>query len=449
MQSPWHRGLFVATCCLAGLLFCQPLTKAAQPALNPTHDLLSAIQMDWGGYLRAIGTATPVAEDSIYQPVDHDPFFDGQLEGRLKNHLDLGSRWRLETHYELVYSGGDTRQRSQELVDTLPSALASSLSLSRPIDDDRRLFDLTHVLSENDRCLVYHRLDRLNLTWTPDWGSLRLGRQALTWGDGLIFNPMDLFNPFAPTSVQRDYKTGDDMALLQIPFGESEVQMLYLPRRDPRTGDVEDNATSYATKYHAFAGELEMTGMAARHDGDLVAGAGASGNLSEAAWRFNALYTHLPQESAQNDFLQIVTNLDYAWVWDGRNVYGFLEFYYNGLGSTGDYAETLNNDDLMDRLARGELFTIGRYYLAGQLQVELHPLVNLQGTAIVNLSDASGILQPQVQWDILSDLELIAGAQIYWGADDSEFGGFDISTAGATIDTVPSDQFYVWLTYYF
>ena len=40
----------------------------------------------------------------------------------------------------------------------------------------------------------------------PRWGVVCVGRQAVTWGNGLIFNPMDLFNPFSPVDIERDYK---------------------------------------------------------------------------------------------------------------------------------------------------------------------------------------------------------------------------------------------------
>ena len=39
-------------------------------------------------------------------------------------------------------------------------------------------------------------------------------------GERVFFNPMDLFNPFAPTDIEREYKIGDDMAYAKIAFGE-------------------------------------------------------------------------------------------------------------------------------------------------------------------------------------------------------------------------------------
>ena len=433
---------------LLNLMLCGPNSGAAATD-DATPGVLSGMHMQWGGYARLIGTWTHIDKDTLYAMVDDGPYADGQAEGRLKNQLDIGSRWTLETHYELVASNGETRKASQRLLASLPGAPAFTLFLDRPVDDASRLMDLTHTITEDDETLVYHRLDRLNLTWTPDWGTVRLGRQALTWGEGLIFNPTDLFNPFAPTAIQRDYKTGDDMVLVQLPVGQSDAQLLYLPRRDPLSGDVESDQASYAARYHAFIGSLEASAMAAGHFDDAIGAVGVSGYLGGAAWRINTVYTHLTEKNGQDDFFQVVANIDYAWTWGGKNVYGLLEFYHNGLGSTEAYQQSLENKALMNRILRGEMFTLGRYYLAGQIQVALHPLVQVYTTAIFNLSDPSGLLQPQLLWDVATDLQLIVGGQWHWGKDGTEFGGYDVDLDGIDISIAPNDQAYVWLTYYF
>lgn len=432
----------MAACLLAGA----SAWGTASGAEAESKGALPGVKVEWGGHLRAIGTAAWTDADGPL--ADDDPRYDGQLEGRLKNRIDFAERWTLETHYELVALGGDGYETSRQR-DPLPPALAMFLATGQMVDDRRRLLDLTHVLTERNRHLAYHRIDRLSISHTAPWGTLRLGRQALTWGDGLIFNPMDLFNPFAPTAVQRDYKVGDDMAHLQLPVAAGELQLLYLPRRDPATGDLEEEETSWAVKYQTFAGALEMDVMAARHYADTVLGLGASGYWGGAAWRFNGVYSRLEAGDGRDDALQAVANLDYAWIWGKKNYYGLLEFFYNSLGNTRNYGNTGEDSDLLDRLARGELFTIGRYYLSGRVQVELHPLVQLSATAIVNLSDPSGLLQPQLQWDVSEDLQAILGAQWCWGGGDTEFGGFAVAAGSAAIDVRPSDRVYLWLTQYF
>lgn len=410
------------------------------------------LHAQWGGHLRAIGALSYPDNQSIYQVVDADaPFVDGQAELRLKNNLSLGSAWSLETHYELVGLRGDTLEKNNQVRSVLPSAAASAaLGSQAVIDDDRRLFNLTHILSEGDAYVVYHRLDRLNLRYIGSRATVRVGRQALTWGNGLIFNPMDLFNPFSPVAVQKDYKTGDDMLHLQMLVGQGEVQMLYLPRRDPVSGDIRDDQSSYAAKWHLTLDALEMDLMAARHYNDILLAAGAVGYLGDAAWRVDTLYSRLDDHRDRRDFWQIVANLDYAWLWFGKNIYGLVEFYYDGLGlGHGDYDQSLADTQLSRRLDRGEIFTLGRAYLAGQLRAELHPLLQTSLIAIVNLADPSAIVQPQLEWDLATNWQLIAGASLYQGGNNTEFGGFYADVDGTRVKIGPADGVYLWLSYYF
>lgn len=442
-----RRGL-IPGCLLLVCLWVFPAWGQGTGSLNTAP--ASGIDVQWGGYLRGIGTVTFRNDRSIYGLAGTGPCDDGQGELRLKNRIFIGSRWSLDTQYELVGQLGDTLEKNNELRRLLPASTVEALTEAPTVNDDRRLFNLTRTIAEGHDYVVYHRLDRLNLTYTPDWGTLRVGRQALTWGDGFIFNPMDLFNPFPPTTILRDYKVGDDMAFLQLPVGGGDLQLLFVPRRDPETGHVEGNQSSYAGKFHlTTAGSLEMDFMAARHYGDDVLGLGAVGVLGGAAWRADGVYTLLSSENGRHGFLQMVANLDYAWQWGGRNFYGFMEFYYDELGRTGRYARALDDVPLRRRLERGELFTLGKTYLAGQLEIELHPLVHAYGTAIVNLSDPSGILQPRLSWDMTTNVQLIAGAGLNWGAHGTEYGGFDTTVSGRTVEIAPADQVYLWLTYNF
>lgn len=412
------------------------------------QDDTSFFSTQWGGHLRAIGTVSWIENESLFATHDSGPYWDGQGELRLKNELFMGKRLRLETHYELVDQTGDTLEARNGL-DLSSTTGIMELLVGQEVNDDRRLMNLTRILDEGDRHVAYHRLDRLNLTYSDSWGTLRLGRQALTWGNGLIFNPMDLFNPFAPTTVLRDYKAGDDMAHLQIPLGAGEAQFLYLPRRDRQTGDVADDQTSYASKWHFPVAGMEIDFMAARHFSDHLIGAGATGYLGGAAWRFDSLYTFLDKDDEHVGFWQIVANMDYAWGWFGKNIYGLIEYYYNGLGYTDDYPKALADSALLDRLSRGELFTLGRHYLAGQFQIELHPLLQSHWSVIVNLADSSSIFQPQLIWDVAPNWQLIAGATFYSGSDDTEYGGFDASVGLLSFEVAPSDNVFLWLSYYF
>lgn len=398
--------------------------------------------MEWGGHLKVQAGLSRPGADSFYAPVGTGDLFDGRLDFRLKNLLYIGDNASLETHYELLWSGGDTRRKQNQLGPGSPGVAAVGTD-----DDHLRLFDLSYRLSEDNDQLLYHRLDRLVLTLQPAWGVISLGRQALTWGHGLLFNPMDLFNPFAPTDIQRDYKTGDDMAVVSFPLEPgNELQLLAVARRNPVGGKVELDHSSLAAKYHFSRGMAEYDLMAAKHYRDAVFGLGRVGYLGDAAVRLDGTWTMLNSGSGNDNFFSLVANLDYSWVWQDKNYYGLVEFFFNGLGSD-QYTRILTDPDMTARLARGELYTLGRTYLAGELQVELHPLFNLSLTAITNLADPSGLLQPRGVWDLSQSTRLTCGAVIPFGRSGTEYGGFRLPDS--RFNSASAASLYLWLIWYY
>jgi hypothetical protein len=421
--------------------------SGAAPVRSETSKtLFNNVETEWGGHLKCRGALSWPGDDSLYGLVGTGTYHDGSVSGRLKNRSYLGSSVYLDTHYEIVLSGGDTREKQKELAKSFSGSVINSF-LPGEVEDNRRLMDLTKTLEDHDGYTLYHRLDRLSLTVQQGRAVFRAGRQAVTWGSGFLFNPMDLFNPFAPTDIEREYKVGDDMAHAQMSFGKSgDAQVLYVTRRDPATGKVKGDQSSLAGKIHFAKGTTEFDIMAARHFEEEVLGAGASGYLGDTAWRLDATWTFPDEKSDESGFLSLVANTDYSWVWWDRNFYGFVEAFYNGLGDH-NYTESVMDTDVMERINRGELFTLGRWYLGGHIRMELHPLVNIFLTVINNMDDPSGILQPRLTWDIAQDLQLTCGGTIFYGRRGSEYGGFRVSSPDTLVKTPGSA--YVWLAWYF
>ena len=446
LRKPRRRGYLCALLLCLPIIFLPANADAAEESSNRLLPWYQNLNPQWGGYVKTRAAASWYDDRTLYGMAGSSPYVDGSVDGRLKNQLFFGDWGQFETHYEVIFFGGDTRRKNQELEQRFPD-LDKILFLGGPVNDNRRFFDLTAVISEDDDSILYHRLDRLALTLRPSWGVVRAGRQAVTWGNGFLFNPMDLFNPFAPTDVDRDYKLGDDLLAVQLSLpSDGDAQFLLVPRRDPVSGDVESDQSSLAGKLHFIRQALEFDIMAARHYEDDIIGFGGSGYLGPAAWRVDATYTVLDEESPSGDYLSLVVNLDYSWVWGRKNYYGFVEFFFNGLGED-TYAEALINPDIVERLARGELFTLGRTYLSGMVQMEVHPLFNIFLTLINNMADPSGIIQPRATWDIISDLQLNFGVNICYGDGDTEYGGFQIP--GTPFISKAPDSVYCWLTYYF
>ena len=227
-------------------------------------------ETEWDGHLKLYSRALFPRSGTTYDAVGLTPNYDGFAEFRLNNRTFFGNTAYTEVHYEALFGGGGTRRDGAALKSLYPALFPDGLF--GPPSDDRRFFNLTGTFNDDTDTMGYHRLDRAMIAFTPAWGEIRLGRQAVTWGHGFTFNPMDLFNPFSPTDLERDYKTGDDIILVQFPVNTVDVELIYVARREADTGDTSLDENSIGAKVHFFLGETEADIMLTRHYEDIVAG---------------------------------------------------------------------------------------------------------------------------------------------------------------------------------
>ena len=375
-----------------------------------------------------------------------DWLIDNSSDMRLLAEFETGSCSRIVTHYEAFRASGDQKAMGNRLADLIKNASLNALFGTAERGDNTRLFDLTKALHQGDRSIIQHRIDRLAWTYSADWGTITMGREAVTWGNGLLFNPMDLFNPFSPSDIEREYKTGDDLIFIQTSGQTWDTQFIAVPRRHSQSGNVEMETSSIGLKTHYFGDEIEYDLLAAWHYDEPVAGLGMIGYLGQAAWRADLISIfHDHGESTITGIL----NLDYSWTWGNKNCYGLLEFFYNSGGYSGNYLKALNNPNLAPRLNRGEVYTLGKRYLAGTCQIELHPLVNFFNTAIVNLDDPSGQFIPRLVWEPRQNLQILIGANFYFGSANTEFGGFELDLSNAKIRARSPHSAQFWAKWYF
>ena len=354
------------------------------------------------GKLRTVGQWFPT--DSLYRDVVGSSALDVAGELRLKLNSRKGG-WTFDAAWQLVGLSADT------------------LPISGLPTDDRRLFDLTDVISESRNEALLHRLDRAWVGYASESTVVRVGRQALSWGNGLFYGPMDLVNPFDPAAIDTEYKAGDDMLYLQyLRANGDDLQAAWVLRRDPLTGNVETDQATIAIKYHGFAGEGEYDVLVAQSYGDPVVGIGAGRGVGGAVWSADLVVT----DTDLDTYAQFVTNVAYSWTRGGKNMSGVLEYYYNGFGQRRyDPPSLAANPDLVNRIARGELFGLGRHYLAGSVMIEMTPLWGLTPLLLWNVEDPSALVQLVSNYSLGDDLTLLASLSVPVGASGSEFGGIE------------------------
>lgn len=318
-------------------------------------------------------------DSSLYHDIAGSESLDAGAELRL-NFAAGREGWDFHADYQLI------AVRSEFLPAGLPS-------------DDRRLMGLTHTLRDGTDDAIVHRLDRFWAGYTSNRTVIRVGRQALSWGNGLFFTPMDLVNPFDPTTIDTEYKTGDDMLYGQYLRGNGDdVQAAVVFRRDPLSGDVNRDAATAALKYHGFAGDGEYDLLVAEDRDATVVGIGAVRSIGGAVWRADVVVTDGPEDTTS----RFVTNLSYSWVWGEKNVSGAAEFYLHD----------------------------GTNYLAGSMMIEMSPLWTLTPTLVGNVDDSSALLQVVTQYSLSDNATFLGSLNIPIGADGTEYGGPDAGLPG-------------------
>jgi len=397
-----------------------------------------AVALDMRGHAKLQATSVDIPADSLLQQAGADPADDGSVELRL-NLGDRAGGWQWQADYQLLARQGDRLELQRQFP-------ALDFGAAAIPDDEMRLFDLTHRISEGDDRVVAHRLDRLYLGYSNAKTVVKFGRQAVSWGNGLIYNPVDFFNPFDPAAIDTEYKTGDDMLYSQYLFDSgADLQGLWVGRRNDR-GEVGREVSSLALKLHGFvpAGEYDL--LLAEHYDARIAAVGGVFDAGGAVWRGDAMLT----DSGDETFTSAVLNGSYSWVAWSHNLSASIEYYYNGFGiDDGDYgpAALADNPELVARIRRGELFTLAKDYLAATATLELTPLWQLTATLFANLNDDSRLLQLFSRHDVEQDLQLLLAANLPAGSEGSEFGGIDSGIDGRPLSTGAS--LFAQLAWYF
>ena len=371
----------------------------------------------------------------LQRQLDRSPAYDHVGDVRLMFKHDIGDVRAQIDHTTTLISG-----------DSLTQPFATTAIDQTVNEDAARRVDLTWELSTGGQHRVLHRIDRAALQWQKGHWGVTVGRQALSWGSGIVFQPMDIFSPFAPTAIDRDYKPGNDLVVVDRLFANGhDVQILHVARRDPRGLRSKSNVASTAVKWHGYWGSTEYEVIGGQHYDEEVVGVSVRVPVGQALMRTDWVGTRTVDDDW---YLSGIINADVSFVVSQRNVYAFVEYFHNdwGVRKLPDMLAALPLD-LQERITRGELFNLMRDYIAVGGTFEWHPLITLNLTAMANLQDASSLWQAGISY-LPSDQQSI---QMGWiepaGSAGKEFGG--VPVLGRQMTTGGARRIYLRWSYFF
>lgn len=135
--------------------------------------------------------------------------------------------------------------------------------------------------------------------------------------------------------------------------------------------------------------------------------------------------TELDQEDERK--LSGVVNIDYSFLLAERNAYLFAEYFRNGFGRNDSPVDLFDLPVyLVERVQRGEVFSLMKDYLAAGGFYEWHPLVNQSLTVLWNLHDDSTLWQTSLSYQPGDRQTLELGLTLTTGSRGDEYGRIDV-----------------------
>jgi hypothetical protein len=281
-----------------------------------------------------------------------------------------------------------------------------------------------------------------------------VGRQRIAWGVGRLWQPTDRFNFIPPLAVEPDQTPGVDAVDLRWNWsGFTFLEGVYQP--NDRAADA-----AYGLRLHGVVRNVDYSLLAGRWDGAWATGGDLTGNLGQAAFRLEAIWTAptrevwpvraaAPRELAS--FWQVVVGLDRR-LDLGSGLYVLVEHLYNGnaLGFGEGRAGTLlpffeatleppaatSAPALPPAAASGpfvqpasvaifggsRVISNARHQTGIQLGYDLTPVLRLDVLALYDWNGGSAAFAPLLTWSPIGSLELKLGVQVFIGGRSSQYG---------------------------
>ncbi len=313
-----------------------------------------------------------------------------------------------------------------------------------------RITNPSWVWAEDDDFRMYLTADRLNARYSLYDVDITLGRQAINFSQAYFWNPLDVFAPLDPQTVDRDYKPGVDALRADIDLGSfSSLSVVGALGRKVVVDDgleVKANgfgedlwyASALMARYRTTCAGWDLSFQAGKIYGGHQTGAGFSGEAGPLGIRGEAAYfkargeteAWIPDPSTTGvtrevclveDHVSIVLGMDHRF---DSSLYVNVEYFLNGAGDDDDLTKGVLKS------AVGETLSLSEHLAGIQATYEFHPLLTGQATWIVSLSDASSLLSPSMTFSVADEADFIFGAMLPFGS------GPDTGTEGSA-DAAP------------
>jgi GNAT superfamily N-acetyltransferase len=275
--------------------------------------------------------------------------------------------------------------------------------------------NLQGTISESQRAVWRHRVDRLSAAYLGDALEVTLGRQPISWATTIYLTPADPFQPFDPADPFRVYRFGVDALRAQLFTGPmTEVEVVVRP-----SSEVEGDVVTALARARSSFGSWDLEAWAGVVFDEPAVSAAATVTVAGAAVRGEAVLQWTPEGSQyESPVLRFAIGVDRSFNVFSRSLYLLAEYQRDGFGAAS--SEELIAVALSEPYRRGQMQVLGRDEVVALASYEVDPLWTTQLLAIWNINDPSALLTPAISFSASEETTVQAGAYFGVGASTSD-----------------------------
>jgi hypothetical protein len=347
------RSIF-ALAVLAGLGLTAPAAAAQDEEATPPSLTVRTSVKATGLISRSPATSTTVPEQT-----------DGESMLRLR--IEPAIRATANTSFSFAYEQrlhyASAPAVGIGVIGILPSELATPF----------RIEPLVWRVNESAHGAWRHEIDRANAQVHVRRADLTLGRQAIGWGRGVMFTSIDLFAPFSPLEVDREWRSGVDAARADIKLTDrSSIDLV------AAFGDTIDRS-AFAARARGYAGTVDVEVVGGRRGQDLFGGVTSSAAVGDAEVHGEAAAFRIPSGIGQDVVWKAVVGGSYR-VPIGAGILAYAEYHYSGFGANHpeEILALLATPSFAGRFVRGDVQILSRHAIGVPARTKRRPRSRIQ-----------------------------------------------------------------------
>ncbi|MDQ3033983.1 MAG: hypothetical protein M3Y87_16330 [Myxococcota bacterium] len=367
-------------------------------------------------------------------PAD-DPLLDESTGGAalFRLRFDLGARLGEHLSTSIAYE-----HRAFATSGTALGLMGGGGVLPPNVPAPFRLTPLDWGIVESGGYTHRHELDRAYVSLHLPFLELTAGRQAIGLGRGVLFSALDVFAPFSPTEVDREWRRGVDAihAELRIPEISALSADVIAVFGNVESGELESWAL--LGRIRAVVGDVDGEVIVGRRGEDDIVGGAMSATIGDAEVHGELALFGTDGRGIDGGLFGTRAVVGKALLgasymidfWRGIRV--VLEYHYSGFGieNVGRSSEILFDPSFQARLLRGDTQLLGQHALGLVLSTELADDVSGGVSYFQSPVDGSGTVATNVVWTQSDNLTLVLNVLVPWGGAPA--GGIPTSEWGSS-----------------